>query len=75
MGALARLVQFGQNGAHGLLKGGDISHNHKPHRLKVHFKIVVYQDVSHARYRWPVNLGVLLLVRLADPLTRLAQYL
>jgi hypothetical protein len=35
----------------------------------------VYQDVSHAGYRWPVDLGVPLFVRLADPLRRLAEHL
>lgn len=73
--ALARLVQHCQDGAHRLLQRREISSNDEPDRLKVHFKVVVYQDVSHAGYRWPVDLGVPLIVRLADPLSRLAEYL
>src|ERR1039457_1723939 len=56
-------------------RGREISRNDEPDRLKVHFKVVVHQDVSHAGYRWPVDLGVPLFVRLADPLRRLTEYL
>jgi hypothetical protein len=35
----------------------------------------VNQDVSHAGYREPVNLGVPLFVRLLNPLRRLAEHL
>jgi hypothetical protein len=64
-GALALLVQRSLDGAHGFLEGREISHNDQPDRLKV-------QDVPHAGYRWPVDLGVPLLVRFADALSRLA---
>ena len=70
-----RLVQRSQDGAHGLLKGREISRNDELDRLKVHFKVVVHQYVSHPGYRWPVDLGVPLFARLADPLRRLAEYL
>ena len=63
-----RLVQSSQDGAHRFLKQREISCNDEPDRLKVHFKVVVHQDVPHPRYRWPVDLGVLLFVRLADAL-------
>jgi hypothetical protein len=71
-GAPARLVQRSQDGAHGFLKGREISYNDEPDRLKVHFEVIVHQDVPHAGYRWPVDLGVPLLVRFADALSRLA---
>src|ERR1039457_5387058 len=56
-------------------RGREIARNDEPDRLKVHFKVVVHQDVSHAGYRWPVDLGVPLFVRLAYPLRRLTEYL
>jgi hypothetical protein len=69
------LVQGVKDGAHCLLKRREISRDNIPDCLKVHFKIVVYQDVPHAGYRRPVDLRVPLLVRFVDPLCRLAENL
>ena len=71
----ATSVQCSKDGTHRLLERREISRDNIPDCLKVHFKIVVYQDVSHARYRRPVDLRVSLLVRLVDPLCLLAGYL
>ena len=73
--AEATLVQFSKDSVHCLLQRGQISGDNIPDCLKVHFKIVVYQDVSHAGYRRPVDLGVALLVRFVDPLCRLTEHL
>ena len=70
-----RLVQCNIDGAHRVLERRQISHDYIPDCLKVHFKIVMHQDVSHAGYRRPVDSRVPLLMRLVDPLRRLAQYL
>src|ERR1035437_8132339 len=71
----ATSVQCSKDGTHRLLERREISHDNIPDCLKVHFKIVVYQDVSHAGYRRPVDLRVPLLVRFLDPLCRLAENL
>src|ERR1035441_2367499 len=55
--------------------GGLPRRGNVPDCLKVHFKIVVYQHVSHAGYRRPVDLRVPLPVRFADPLCRLTENL
>ena len=73
--ALTRLVQHSQHRTHSFLKGREISRNDEPDRLKVHFKVVVHQNVAHGGYRWPVDLTVPLFERLANPLRRLAEYL
>jgi hypothetical protein len=51
-----------------LSKWSEISGNNLPHRFKVHFKVVVHQDVPHAGYGRPVDLGVPMLARIANPL-------
>jgi len=48
---LSWLVQPSHDGAHRLLKGREIPRNDEPDGLKVHFKVVVHQDISHADYR------------------------
>jgi hypothetical protein len=68
-----RLVQRSNDGAHRLIERRQISHYYIPNRVEIHFKVVVHQDVSHAGYRRPVDLRVPRLVRLVNPLRRLAQ--
>ena len=53
----------------------EIPRDNIPDCLKVHFKIVVHQDVSHAGYRRPIDLRVPFLVLFMDPLCRLAENL
>ena len=76
MGAHARVsAQPGKDPAHCILKRRKISHDNIPDGFKVHFKIVVYQNVAHSSYRRPIDLRMPLLVRLVDPLGRLAENL
>src|ERR1035441_10179713 len=69
------LFRCSKNGAHRLLKLREIARDNIPDCLEVHLKIVVYQDISHAGYRRPVDLRVPLLVQFADTTGRLAENL
>ena len=63
------LVQHCENGSHRLFQYREIPDNDEPYRFEVHFKVIVHQHVSHSGYRLPVDLGVLLFVWVADPLS------
>ena len=56
-------------------QGAEIPCHDEPDRLEIHFKVVVHQRVSHAGYGRPGDFGMPLLVRLGNPLRRLAENL
>lgn len=72
---LVRFAQSDQNQPHRLFQVRQIPLHDAPDGLKIHFEVIVDQNVSRSRDRLPRDLRMLLLVSFIHTLGRLAENL